>query len=1847
MPGSPLRFTPGGDAAWVGQYPPGDLDDAFVNLPVTSDQSTWLSLEVYGPGTLTFQWRTDCDFWDDFTCKVNGNDTFDPIFGVTAWEPRTLMLYDETNIVRWVYNNTPWGNDGLGWVWVKDVVWMPSGAVLEPPAHVQASDGAFFQKTRITWDAVPSATHYEVSRADSANGVKEIVVSWAAGLTADDTGGTAGASYYYFVRAAINASGEKASNYSLPDIGFAGRRPGNDYIRDVAALAGSDVGVTQGDCTWASVQSGEPLHAGFADATNSVWWNWTATANTSVTFKVQGSVTNYQAVLAVYTNAGSVVGTLVPITSGWQDTNEWAGVTFDAVAGATYFFAVAGRDGVGSPVTLRWAVEGWQCPAPANVQATDGTLIGTVRVTWDAVADAEAYEVSRAATLGAGTSEGMPGTPTSDLRSPTSDFRPPTSEVLGKLVVSPWCTSVTFDDTAVSDGSTNYYTVRAAFDTTGWAASADSLPDTGYAQPRPANDRLANAQVLDARYGGSLPGDCLWATFEPDEPLHGGVEGATNSVWWNWTAPTNASVFFETQGSDTNVMPVLAVYTNAGSAAGTLVAITNGVSGTNGWASATFDAVAGATYLIAVAGADGAGGPLTLRWAVAGWLCPAPVNVRASDGALYETVRVTWDAVPDATHYEVWRAASLRPGSLKTRVSPWVPATFFDDTTGNRGVTYYYFVRAATDAAGWLAGPYGLSDAGSSGLRPSNDNQVSAAVLAGEAGVAAGNNALASFEPGEPEHGGFADAANSVWWRWVAPSNAVFVFTTEGSGTNFNPVLAVYTNAAGGLAPVAAAEQGANAYAQVGFVAKAGVTYLIAVAGRQALGGAVVLNWELTLPAPVNVRATDGTLFEVTRVTWDAVPGATHYEVSRALSVGGEKENLTGWTTEAEFDDWSGDLGVVYTYFVRAAADAEGWRASAYSVPDDGVTGARPVNDDRADALLVSGAAGSVQGNSTLATMEAGEPQHAGFSDAGASVWWRWAAPVSARVTFDTLGSGDFNAVLAVYTDAGGAWVPVASAERGAGDAAQVSFDAVAGVTYLLAVAGRPDAEGAVTLNWTIGAWAFPAPEGVQATAGTLAEATRVTWTPVPEAVCYEVSRAETAGGPKTVVMAWASATEFTDVSGTVGQTYSYFVRAALDTNGVLAGAYGGPAAGWSAAKPANDDQADAALLSGLSGTAAGDSTVATREPGEPQHGGFADAGASLWWRWTAPVGAPVTFATQEGVAFNAVLAVYTNAEPDVLAQVAAAERGTNLSASVTFDAQAGTTYRIALAGRPAAGGLVTLNWSFGEWTFPAPSSVQATAGTRPDVTLVTWDAVPDALYYEVARAAAGGGPTNAVMPWAAALEFADTAGTPGVAYLYYVRAALDANGVLAGAYGGPASGWLAVRPANDLRAKAFVYSNAVASVTGDSTWATAEVGEPAHGGVAGATNSVWWSWTAPSNGVARFDTQGGGLAAPVVAVYTNNGAGGVAPVAASESGTNGYAEVSFTAAKNVTYLIAMAGAEGECGPVALNLTFVPAPVIDDPTPPPPPNILGTAVRTVGGVRTLSLTFTAKQGVTYEVLTTPRLVTNAVWSSLSPAVTGVVTEALETFMLEVPMTNAAAFFKVVATAWSGGGTVEPPVPPANDKRADATVISNTVFSVTGDSTWATAEVGEPAHGGFADATNSVWWSWTAPSNGVAHFQTQSGGLAWPVVAVYTNSGTGGLVPVAASESGTNGIAQASVPVVSGVTYLIAVAGREGTGGPVTLNRTFEPEDEGELPPQPNILGAATRMADGVRMLRLTFTAKQGVTYEVLTTPRLVTNAVWSSLAPPVAGVVTEAVEVFALDVPMTNAAAFFKIEARR
>lgn len=77
-------------------------------------------------------------------------------------------------------------------------------ALLGAPSNVQASDGTFADKVRITWQAVTGATVYRVFRAPSLTGTK-ISLGTLTGTIFDDTAVTQGTIFYYCV-AALNGT---------------------------------------------------------------------------------------------------------------------------------------------------------------------------------------------------------------------------------------------------------------------------------------------------------------------------------------------------------------------------------------------------------------------------------------------------------------------------------------------------------------------------------------------------------------------------------------------------------------------------------------------------------------------------------------------------------------------------------------------------------------------------------------------------------------------------------------------------------------------------------------------------------------------------------------------------------------------------------------------------------------------------------------------------------------------------------------------------------------------------------------------------------------------------------------------------------------------------------------------------------------------------------------------------------------------------------------------------------------------------------------------------------------------------------------------------------------------------------------------------------------------------------------------------------------------------------------------------------------------------------------------------------------------------------------------------------
>jgi hypothetical protein len=128
----------------------------------------------------------------------------------------------------------------------------------------------------------------------------------------------------------------------------------------------------------------------------------------------------------------------------------------------------------------------------------------------------------------------------------------------------------------------------------------------------------------------------------------------------------------------------------------------------------------------------------------------------------------------------------------------------------------------------------------------------------------------------------------------------------------------------------------------------------------------------------------------------------------------------------------------------------------------------RPPNDDFGDAQSVSGPVGIVDGTTVGATKEAGEPDHAG-NPGGASIWYQWTAQASGQATFSTDGS-NFDTLLAAYTGAAvNALTEVASNDNANGLlTSEISFNAVQGTTYSIAIDGAGGDSGLSELSWDL-----------------------------------------------------------------------------------------------------------------------------------------------------------------------------------------------------------------------------------------------------------------------------------------------------------------------------------------------------------------------------------------------------------------------------------------------------------------------------------------------------------------------------------------------------------------------------------------------------------------------------------------------------------------------------------------------------------------------------------------------------------------------------------------------------------
>ncbi|MFZ9681825.1 MAG: matrixin family metalloprotease [Cephaloticoccus sp.] len=160
------------------------------------------------------------------------------------------------------------------------------------------------------------------------------------------------------VAAIMNSTVGNLENLTSDDIagaqylyGAPGVSPVNDNFANATLIAlNSGTAQVAGATIGGTAQAGEPSHDGETPA-HSVWWRWVAPSNVTANLTTLGS--NFDTVVGVYT--GGAVGALTRITS---NDDEESGVirtsklSFEAVAGTTYYFAVDGWNSYYGQVVL-------------------------------------------------------------------------------------------------------------------------------------------------------------------------------------------------------------------------------------------------------------------------------------------------------------------------------------------------------------------------------------------------------------------------------------------------------------------------------------------------------------------------------------------------------------------------------------------------------------------------------------------------------------------------------------------------------------------------------------------------------------------------------------------------------------------------------------------------------------------------------------------------------------------------------------------------------------------------------------------------------------------------------------------------------------------------------------------------------------------------------------------------------------------------------------------------------------------------------------------------------------------------------------------------------------------------------------------------------------------------------------------------------------------------------------------------------------------------------------------------------------------------------------------------------
>jgi hypothetical protein len=379
---------------------------------------------------------------------------------------------------------------------------------------------------------------------------------------------------------------------------------------------------------------------------------------------------------------------------------------------------------------------------------------------------------------------------------------------------------------------------------------------------------------------------------------------------------------------------------------------------------------------------------------------------------------------------------------------------------------------------------------------------------------------------------------------------------------------------------------------------------------------------------------------------------------------------------------------------------------------------AAPLNDNFAAGEPISGQTGKISGSNIGATREANEPSY--YDVGNATVWYKWQPTISRGYTFHTNGS-NFDTVLSAWTGTTvSSLTKIAENFDYSGNSSQITFNAVAGTLYYIAVGGEGSSTGDISLSWSIGPSNdnFVAAEPISGQSGSKSGSNVGASREMNEPSYYDVGNAtiwyrwtptisrgytfHTNGSDfDTVLSVWTG--EPVSNLTKVAENFDYGNNTSQVTFNAVAGityniAVGGEGGSWGNVEltwsigPLNDNFAGSQEIKDYSGVVTGSSIGASREANEPSY--YDIGNATIWYKWIAPANGGVTFTTYKGSNFDTVLSAWTGSSVSGLTKIAENfDSYADNTSQITFNAVAGTPYYIAVGGEGGSWGTVVLTW--------------------------------------------------------------------------------------------------------------------------------------------------------------------------------------------------------------------------------------------------------------------------------------------------------------------------------------------------------------------------------------------------------------------------------------------------------------------------------------------------------------------------------------------------------------------------